>query len=143
MATSRISVYRAALIAKLQARAGLTGVQIAYGMPTGALTREHVLLGEVTATQEYRTVGGANGLKYENFDQIVHVGVVREGRQQQQADERCLVILSEIEDAVRADPACSNAVLVSQIAEYRLEPITSEQSRLALMTVTIRVQARI
>jgi len=112
-------------------------------MPTGALSREHIIIGEVNATQEYRTVGGASGLKYENFDQTVHVGVVREGRQQQHADERALDILSEIESTVRGDPSCNETVLVSQVSSYRLEPITSEQSRLCLLTVTITAQARI
>lgn len=143
MATSTITAYRSALQAKLAARAGLAGVQISYGMPTGALSREHILFGEVNATQEYRTVGGASGLKYENYDMTVHVGVVREGRQQQQADERALVIMTEIESAIRSDPSCSNTVLVSQLSAYRLEPITSEQSRLTLLTLTITVQARI
>lgn len=143
MATSTITAYRSALQAKLAARAGLAGVQISYGMPTGALSREHILFGEVNATQEYRTVGGASGLKYENYDMTIHVGVVREGRQQQQADERALAIMTEIESAIRSDPSCSNTVLVSQLSAYRLEPITSEQSRLTLLTLTVTVQARI
>lgn len=132
---------RAALVALLQARAGLSGVQIGYGMPPGALQREHILLGPVDATQEYRALGTTR--KFEDYTVSVFISVTREGVQQQQADERALVLLAEVEAALRTDPTVSNTVLTAQVSRYRLEPLASESTREARITLEIETRARI
>lgn len=132
---------RAAFVALLQARAGLSGVQIGYGMPPGALQREHILLGPVDATQEYRALGTTR--KFEDYTVSVFISVTREGVQQQQADERALVLLAEVEAALRANPTVSNTVLTAQVSRYRLEPLASESTREARITLEIETRARI
>ncbi len=132
---------RAAFVALLQARAGLSGVQIGYGMPPGALQREHILLGPVDATQEYRALGTTR--KFEDYTVSVFISVTREGVQQQQADERALVLLAEVEAALRSDPTVSNTVLTAQVSRYRLEPLASESTREARITLEIETRARI
>ncbi len=132
---------RAAFVALLQARAGLSGVQIGYGMPPGALQREHILLGPVDATQEYRALGTTR--KFEDYTVSVFISVTREGVQQQQADERALVLLAEVEAALRTDPTVSNTVLTAQVSRYRLEPLASESTREARITLEIETRARI
>lgn len=132
---------RAALVALLQARAGLSGVQIGYGMPPGALQREHILLGPVDATQEYRALGTTR--KFEDYTVSVFISVTREGVQQQQADERALALLAEVEAALRTDPTVSNTVLTAQVSRYRLEPLASESTREARITLEIETRARI
>lgn len=132
---------RAAFVALLQARAGLSGVQIGYGMPPGALQREHILLGPVDATQEYRALGTTR--KFEDYTVAVFISVTREGVQQQQADERALVLLAEVEAALRTDPTVSNTVLTAQVSRYRLEPLASESTREARITLEIETRARI
>lgn len=132
---------RAALVALLQARGGLSGVQIGYGMPPGALQREHILLGPVDATQEYRALGTTR--KFEDYTVSVFISVTREGVQQQQADERALVLLAEVEAALRTDPTVSNTVLTAQVSRYRLEPLASESTREARITLEIETRARI
>lgn len=132
---------RAAFVALLQARAVLSGVQIGYGMPPGALQREHILLGPVDATQEYRALGTTR--KFEDYTVSVFISVTREGVQQQQADERALVLLAEVEAALRANPTVSNTVLTAQVSRYRLEPLASESTREARITLEIETRARI
>lgn len=132
---------RAAFVALLQARAGLSGVQIGYGMPPGALQREHILLGPVDATQEYRALGTTR--KFEDYTVSVFISVTREGVQQQQADERALALLAEVEAALRTDPTVSNTVLTAQVSRYRLEPLASESTREARITLEIETRARI
>lgn len=132
---------RAAFVALLQSRAGLSGVQIGYGMPPGALQREHILLGPVDATQEYRALGTTR--KFEDYTVSVFISVTREGVQQQQADERALVLLAEVEAALRTDPTVSNTVLTAQVSRYRLEPLASESTREARITLEIETRARI
>lgn len=141
MATTTITAMRAALIALLQARAGLSGVQIGYGMPTGALQREHILLGLVEASQEYRAIGTTR--KFEDYTVTVHIGVVREGTNQQAADERALALLAEVEGALRTDPTVSNTVMTAEVSRYRLEPLASETTREARVTLDILTRARI
>lgn len=132
---------RAALVALLSARGGLSGVQIGYGMPPGALQREHILLGLVDASQEYRALGTAR--KFEDYTATVHIGVMREGTDQQAADERALALLAEVEATLRTDPTVSGTVLTAEVGNYRLEPLANENTREARITLDIRTRARI
>ena len=59
MATSTIPTFKAALVARLQADAGLTGVQVSYGLPyPSAIEREAVL---VLGTRADDPTGGSGG----------------------------------------------------------------------------------
>lgn len=132
---------RAAFIALLQARAGLSGVQIGYGMPSGALQREHILFGAVDATQEYRALGTTR--KFEDYTVSVFISVTREGTQQQAADERALALLAEVEACLRTNPTVSNTVLTAEVSRYRMEPLASETTREARITLEVQTRARI
>ena len=141
MATTTITAMRAAFIALLTARSGLSGVQIGYGMPPGALQREHILLGPVDATQEYRALGTTR--KFEDYTVSLFISVTREGVQQQTADERALTLLAEVDACLRANPTVSGTVLTAELARYRLEPLASETTREARITVEVQTRARI
>lgn len=132
---------RSALVTLLQARPGLAGVQIGYGMPPGALQREHILLGLVEATQEYRALGTTR--KFEDYTATLHIGVTREGTNQQAADERALAIMAEVEGVLRTDPTVSGTVLTAEIGRYRVEPLASETTRECRITLDIQTRARI
>ena len=132
---------RAALLAALQARAGLSGVQLGYGMPPGSLQREHILFGLVDATQEYRALGTVR--KFEDYTLTVFIGVSREGTDQQAADDRALALMAEVEEVLRADPTVSGTVLTAQVERYRLEPLASDTTREARITLEIQTRARI
>lgn len=132
---------RAAFIALLQARAGLSGVQIGYGMPPGALQREHILFGAVDASQEYRALGTTR--KFEDYTVSLFISVTREGTQQQAADERALALLAEVEACLRTDPTVSNTVLTAEVSRYRMEPLASETTREARITLEVQTRARI
>jgi hypothetical protein len=141
VATTTITAMRAALIALLQARAGLTGVQLGYGMPSGALQREHILLGQVEATQEYAAIGTVR--KFEDYTVALFISVTREGVQQQEADERALALLAEVDACLRSNPTVSGTVLTAELARYRMEPLASDTTREARITVEIQTRARI
>lgn len=141
MATSTATAFRAALITALSARSSLTGVQIGYGMPAGALSREHMLLGNLTGTQEFRAIGAQH--KFEEFEQTMHIGVVREGQQQQACDERAFALMAELEDVLMDDLTVGGTVMTAELSGYRLEPLASETTREARLTTTITVKARI
>lgn len=142
MATSTIPAFKAALLTALQARAGLSGVQVTYGWPSGQVKRESIMLGGVTGTQEFRTVGATQ--KMENYSLTAYITVIKEGSAlQQSADERALAIMAEIEAELRSDLTVGNTVLTAQVARYDLEPMASSETREARLTVTIDVMARI
>jgi hypothetical protein len=132
---------RAALLAALQARAGLSGVQLGYGMPPGALQREHILFGVVDGTQEYRALGTVR--KFEDYTATLFIGVSREGTDQQAADDRALALMAEVEDVLRDDPTVGGTVLTAQVERYRLEPLASDTTREARITLDIQTRARI
>lgn len=132
---------RAALVTALSARAGLSGVQIVYGMPPGALQREHILLGPVDGTQEYRALGTAR--KFDDYTVTLYITAMREGTNQQAADERALAIMAEVEDEVRTDPTVGGTVLTAEVSRYRLEPLAGEGAREARITLDIQTRARI
>jgi hypothetical protein len=141
VATTTITAMRAALIASLRDRPGLAGVQIGYGMPPGALQREHILFGMVDAQQEYRALGTAR--KFEDYAATVFISVMREGTDQQATDERALSLLAEVEAELRADPTVGNTVLTAEVSRYRMEPMASDTTREARITLDIQTRARI
>lgn len=141
MATSTIPAFKNALVTRLAARAGLTGVQVTYGWPVGAVLREHIMVGGADGTQEYRAIAAQH--RFEEYTLTVFVNVLREGGQQQTCDERCFVLMSEIESELRTDPTCNNTVLTAEVATIGLDSLANDQSREARLKLGIRVQARI
>lgn len=142
MATSTVTAFKAALLSRLQARAGLSGVQVTYGWPNGQVQRESIMLGGVSGTQEFRTVGATQ--KMEEYSLTTYITVIREGSGlQQNADERALALMAEVEAELRSDLTVNNTVLTAQVARFDLEPMASAESREARLTVTIDVIARI
>lgn len=142
MATSTIPAFKAALLTRLQARAGLSGVQVTYGWPNGAVKRESIMLGGVAGTQVFRTIGATQ--KMEEYSLTVYITVIREGSgRQQNADERALALMAEIENELRPGLTVNNTVLTAQVSRFDLEPMASAETREARLTVTIDVMARI
>lgn len=142
MATSTVTALKAALLTSLQARTGLSGVQVTYGWPSGQVRRESIMLGGVSGTQQFRTVGATQ--KLEEYALTIYVTVIKEGSAlQQSADERALALMAEVEDELRSDPTVTNTVLTAQLSRFDLEPMASSETREARLTLTIDVMARI
>lgn len=142
MATSTIPAFKSALLSRLQGRAGLSGVQVTYGWPNGAVKRESMMLGGVSGTQEFRTIGATQ--KMEEYALDVYITVIREGQaHQQNADERALALMAELEDELRDDPTVNNTVLTAELGRFDLQPLASAETREARLTVGVNVMARI
>jgi hypothetical protein len=141
VATSTIPAFKNALYTRLAARSGLSGVQVSYGWPTGAVQREHIILGGVDGTQEYRAIGAQH--RFEEYTLTVYINVLREGVQQQTCDERCLALLAEVESELRSDPTVNNTVLTAELGSFVLDPMANDQSREARLRVGVSVKARI
>ncbi len=142
MATSTVPAFKAALLTRLQARTGLSGVQITYGWPSGAVKRESIMLGGVNGTQVFRTIGATQ--KLEEYSMTVYITVIREGAgRQQNCDERALALMAEIETELRNGITVNNTVLTAELGEFDLQPMANAETREARLTVTINVIARI
>ncbi len=142
MATSTVPAFKAALLTRLQARTGLSGVQITYGWPNGAVKRESIMLGGVNGTQTFRTIGATQ--KMEEYQLTVYITVIREGSgRQQNCDERALALMAELENELRPGITVNDTVLTAELASFDLQPMASAETREARLTVTIDVMARI
>jgi hypothetical protein len=142
VATSTIPAFKTALLARLVARQGLAGVQVTYGWPSGAVKRESIMLGGVDGTQEFRTIGATQ--RMENYTLDVFITVIREGQaRQQNADERALALMAQLEAELRADPTVNNTVLTAELGRFELQPMASAETREARLTVGVNVMARI
>ena len=72
--------------------------------------------------------------------------VIREGQQTQPAVERAYALLAELEDQLRetaTSPTMNTTVRVASVNNVQLEVGVSDTTRSALLTIGVRVQARI
>lgn len=149
-----IPAFKAGLLARLQADAGLAGVQVAWGLPFGSLARELVVLGHVRAEDPTGGVGGQSTAslgqrrREERYVLELVVRVVRHATQQE-VTERAFAIAAEIEQSVRAwgeeQPQFGGLVRWALVSSVELQefPTEGNQERLALVTVDLACAQRI
>lgn len=140
---STAPAFKAALLTALGARSGLSGVTISYGAPLQG-PRESITLGDISGSQEFRTMSGPIPKKEETYTLEVYVSVVREGNQQQTCTERCFALAAEIEDELRTNITMSGTVRVAELsAPFQLEEYGSDQARQSILTLGIQAVERI
>jgi hypothetical protein len=150
MATSSIPAVKAALITRLQARAGLYGVSVTWGFTdaAGARAAEWVFVGNTRGDQTWTQQGRQS--KEEDYTLDLIVSVVRKGLGVQTAEQRAWAIAAEVENELRSDPS------VGLTPPYRLlqaqveGPVVSEEAVSedgsaveSRITLSIRVETRI
>lgn len=142
MATSTVPTLKANLKTALGLRAGLSGVQIAYGPPSVGMQREYLWLGDTDGQQQFAAMGTVN---YEEYDLQVIVDVIREGEDEQSATARCFAIQAELENQLRTDNTVSGAVSAAQIGHFKLtENVTADgMTRTARLVTLVHCQAYI
>ena len=140
MATSTIPTLKTNLKTALGLRAGLSGVQIAYGPPAVGMQREYIWLGDADGQQTFAAMGTLN---FEEYDLQVIVDVIREGEDEASADARCFAIQAELENQLRSDPTVTAAVSSAQIGHFKLtENVTADgMTRTARLVTLIHCQA--
>jgi hypothetical protein len=144
VATSTAPAFMNALHDALAARAGLTGVRVNYGPALPDPGRESINILGLDGTQSWAGLGQL--AKEEVYTVQVLILVIREGQQTQPAVERAYEILEELENELREDstaPTMDNTVRVASVEDVNLEVGASDTTRSALLTIGVRVQARI
>jgi hypothetical protein len=101
---STVPTVKAALVALLDARAGLVGVQLAYSHPGAAIEPEAVYLGGVRGTNVYPVMRAGRKPRDETYTVDVWFEAVRDGTSSQEAEERVWALYGELEDTVADDP---------------------------------------
>lgn len=94
-----LATFKAWFATALAARAGMTGVQVAYARPTQDLQVEAVWLGNATGVAEPSGGDGTADETY-NVEAVVQV-LATSGRDEAAADQRTVAILGEIRTMLR------------------------------------------
>ncbi len=144
MATSTAPAFMNALHDALVARANLAGVRVNYGPALPDPGRESMNILGLSGEQSFAGLGQL--AKEEIYTVEVLILVIREGQQTQPAVERAYVLMGELENQLRetlTSPTMGNTVRVAAVESVSLEVGASDTTRSALLTIGVRVQARI
>lgn len=144
MATSTAPAFMSALVTALSGRSGLSGVRVFYGPAFPDPGRESVAVMGLSGNQEWASLGRL--AKEEIYTVEVMIFVIREGQQTQPAVERVYALLAELEDQLREgvnSPTMTGTVRVAAVESVNLEVGVSDTTRSALLTIGVRVDARI
>lgn len=144
MATSTAPAFMNALHDGLSARTGLAGVRVNYGPALPDPGRESVNILGNTGDQNWASLGRLS--KDEVYLVNILILVIREGQQTQPAVERAYELLEELEDELRetaTSPTMDGTVRVAAVSSVQLEIGASDTTRSALLTIGVRVEARI
>ena len=125
MATSTVPALKAALLARLQARPGLAGVQVSWGRPHGALAPEWIMLGSTRAGDPTGEESGGQSTavlgrhrREERYVLDVWVSCIAAGlSEQQDLTERAYELVAEIEDELRDDATVNGTVRTAQVTD--------------------------
>lgn len=147
MPTSTVPAVMDALYDALVARqsgtpGGLNGVRVNYGPALPDPGRESVNILGVEGEQAWAGLGKL--AKDEVYTISVLVIVIREGQQTKDAVERAYAIAAQLEDVVGDDVTLGNTCRVAAVdSPFDLEVGASDTTRSALLTIGVRVEARI
>lgn len=149
LATASLPLVKGALRDALKLRAGLSGVQVSWGVP-GEPMPELILIGDASGDQGAVSLGQRH--REENYNLTVHADVLRNDGDQEKATRRVYGIAAEIENELRSNAdlglvqAGSFTLLILQVAgPFALQEIGFEDQgiREALLEITVSVKSRI
>jgi hypothetical protein len=122
----------------------LDGVRVNYGPALPDPGRESLNILGLAGDQAWASLGRLS--KDEVYTVDVLVLVIREGQQTQAAVERAYAILEQLETLLRDSanaPTVAGTVRVASVSSVQLEVGASDTTRSALLTIGVRVEARI
>jgi hypothetical protein len=119
-------------------------VRVNYGPALPDPGRESMNILGLSGEQSWASLGRL--AKDETYTVEVLILVIREGQQTQPAVERVYELLEELEDELRESansPTVDGTVRVASVSSVQLEVGASDTTRSALLTIGVRVEARI
>lgn len=128
MAASTVPALKKALMQQLQARPGLSGVQISYGSPSGTPNNDLIIIGNA---QPHTAVAAALGHMRLDERYTLNIRIVSQatGTDQETQTERCFAIAEEIRSQLVSDPKVNNCGVQWALpaGNPHLEPSTETQ----------------
>lgn len=137
---STAPVYKAALVAALRADGTLGAGQVTYGSDPRNLERESVEVGNINYPEEVWSAIGAQK-KDETYSIKVYVFVTTPNLTQQEATERCYVLLGRVETIMRANITMTG-VLWSALVPQNLLEQPGDEGFMAMAEADVVVRAR-
>lgn len=143
MASSTVPAAKAALLALLQARPGLQGVQVEWAHPGRNIEDESLFFGTTQVPEEPATLG-PNRKRNENFTLELVVSVLERGDEAQATEERAWALVAEIENAVRGNDTLGlSQIIKAEIVHKAERNYAGAPERVAEIVVQVKCQARI
>lgn len=133
-----------ALVALLDARAGLDGVAVSYARPNGTMPHEAIWFGDAEAETSISVMGGAVKKVDETYDLAAVVQVlIRDGRDEEAADVRAKAVFTEFQQQLAATPKPVDAVRLVQMTGWArtVGLIGETTTRAARYDIALRVNA--
>ena len=147
MATSSvIPGYKAALVAALAARAGLSATTVAYAWPGPSATAEMIACSTSRSSQDFANIKA--GRKHRNEDAEIDavVWVFQGGGTPVDADDteaRSFAMAAEVEGELADDPTLGGVCEWSRIARVEAELVPFEKGWASQLILTLAVRARL
>lgn len=138
--TSRIGAAEDALTTILKARPGLSGVSVSTGYPVPTPEPEHIWVGGQVDEWEQSNVT-TDPDREERFTMQVKVVVLQAEDRYTVVRDRALVLIAEVEGAVRDNPRLAGTVWEAQVASGSLDEFVSDEGRGVGATVKIEVRS--
>lgn len=147
MATSSVvPTFKAALVTALQARAGLSGVQVARRWPGPSTADEGIYLGDARGRTTPRALKTGRQRRTETAQVEIIIQTLRSAHTPLDADDsedRAFALLAELEGALADDPDVSSSIEWTDELAYVEETIPLERGWATRLTVTVSLNARL
>ena len=148
MASTSIYSVKSALLTLLQADATLSALQVTYGDPGGAARREHIFLGDITASgQDPEALASGRRRRIESYTLDVLVSVQSKPAGLQETEQRAITLASAVENVVADYPTLNDTVTNLMFIECAGMSVTSNEAGAdgphSLITVHFSVKARL
>ena len=147
MAGSVVTACKQALVTLLKARAGLAGVQVAFGYPGNDLAeRERIFMGSARASQEQAGLKAGRRFRDETATFEVVVQVESVGGTPEDAETRALALGKEVEECVADNKYLSGSIAGlnwAVVSDWRLDALYNERGSLSELVYTITYNARL
>lgn len=145
MTTTTMAALKASLKTELEARDGLSGVQVSYGQPGTQQRREALWLGATElGSQEIAAFRSGTQRRRESYE--LHVWVeVSSKRTPEDSEARAVALMGELEDLVAVDPKVNDVpnLLFVFVNGMEMDTIEGPEGPLTTIDVTLQCEGRL
>lgn len=140
---SRLKAVERRLVTIIDGRTpGLDGVAVDRGHPGEHLTREHVWIDRTRFGEQAVSLAETNRKRDQDVTVEIMVRVSQEGDDVTALKDRCLDVVDEVEEALRADPDLAGAALFGGISGGEVDSFADTDGRVCAARLDATYKAR-